>query len=124
MSDYDVPGKDNADVLRMGCWAEHQDGSLIFVEGNEGGDVIYSIFDMSKDPIVEFRDAMPETSFKQTYSWRTGKSKEKWEWHDKTPFPWKARVIKRGVTDGVRLASADATLTAAERIAQALSLKG
>lgn len=34
MSTNDVPGANpvNRDVLAMGCWAEHEDGSLILVE--------------------------------------------------------------------------------------------
>lgn len=49
MSTNDVPGANpkNADVLAMGCWAEHEDGSLIFVESVEGGTVVYSIFDIA-----------------------------------------------------------------------------
>src|SRR6267142_1681110 len=103
MSTYDVPGarSSNHDELAMGCWAEHDDGSLIFVESTEGSRVVYSIFDMAKDPVVEYRDAMPEVSFKRTFSWQEGDNgnralgKEKWLWHDKTPFPWD-KVIKKG----------------------------
>lgn len=124
MSTNDVPGTnpDNNDELAMGCWAEHDDGSLIFVESTEGNRIIYSIFDMSKAPIVEYRDAMPENSFKKTFSWDGAKG-EKWTWHDKTPFPWD-RVIKAGAEDGPRYASAADHLTAAERVAQSLKLRG
>lgn len=50
MSTNDVPGANpvNGDKLGMGCWAEHQDGSMILVEGTEGNRVIYSIFDMAR----------------------------------------------------------------------------
>lgn len=129
MSTSDVPGANpaNNDQLAMGCWAEHSDGSLIFVESTEGGRVIYSVFDMSKEPPIEYRDAMPEGSFKNTFTWKPGKStgtpNEKWTWHDKTPFPWD-RVIKRGVTDGPRHPSADHLMSAAERVAQSLRLRG
>lgn len=39
MSTNDVPGANpvNKDILAAGCWAEHADGSLLFVKGNEGG---------------------------------------------------------------------------------------
>lgn len=116
MSTNDVPGHkpENRDKLAMGAWAEHDDGSLIFVESVEGGVAIYSIFDMGKEPIVEYRDSMAEGAFKSNYSWAIGKS-DKWTWHDKTPFPWD-RIIKKGAKDGVRHASAEDLITAAERV--------
>eukprot|EP00697_Spironema_sp_BW2_P016820 gnl/Spiro4/8261_TR4368_c0_g2_i1.p2 gnl/Spiro4/8261_TR4368_c0_g2~~gnl/Spiro4/8261_TR4368_c0_g2_i1.p2 ORF type:complete len:104 (-),score=14.51 gnl/Spiro4/8261_TR4368_c0_g2_i1:166-477(-) len=67
---------------------------------------------------------MPEASFKTTFTWDSKKkASEKWTWHDKTPFPWD-RVIKAGVSDGPRNASAADVMNAAERIAQSLKLKG
>lgn len=137
MSTNDVPGNDpdNADELHSGCWAEHDDGSLIFVTDTENGRVIYSMFDMSKEPIQEYRDSMAEERFKKFFSWndadpynKVGKKgkktvpKEKWVWHDKTPFPWD-KIIKHGATDGPRYASATDLLTAAERVAQSLKLR-
>src|SRR5437762_12981828 len=103
MSTRDVPGyrAENHDELAMGCWAEHEDGSMIFVESTEGGRVIYSIFDMEKQPITEYRDAMAEGAFKRQFSY-DGKS-DPWTWHDKTPFPWD-RIIKAGSRDGARIA--------------------
>lgn len=123
MATDDVPGANpaNGDKLAMGCWAEHKDGSLIFVESTEGERVVYSIFDMSKTPIVEYRDAMPAVNFKQQFSWRSSGT-VRWTWHDKTPFPWD-RVIRDGAQDGSRLASAADTLTAAERVAESLRLR-
>lgn len=126
MSTPDVPGSNpaNRDVLSMGCWAEHDDGSLILIESTENNRIIYSIFDMAKDPIIEYRDAMPDVSFKSTYSWKPGKPKQdKWTWHDKTAFPWD-RVIKTGFSDGQRFASAAGLQTAAERVAESLRLRG
>jgi hypothetical protein len=70
MSTHDVPGAVPAhqDKLAMGCWAEHEDGSLLFVESTEGGRVIYSIFNMAVTPPVEFRDAMPQKGFEDLFS--------------------------------------------------------
>jgi len=124
MAEHDVPGANpaNGDALKMGCWAEHEDGSLIFVEGTENM-IVFSIFDMSKTDPIEYRHAMAEVSFKTTFSWKPKSKGEKWLWHDKTPFPWD-KVIKKGFTDGVRLASASAVLSAAERVAESLKLRG
>lgn len=125
MSTNDVPGHDpaNNDKLAMGCWAEHKDGSLIFVESTEGNRVVYSIFDTAKEPIVAYRDAMPEINFKRQFSWDpSDKSKDRWTWHDKTPFDWD-RVIRKGATDGPYYASADGLKTAAQRVADSLQLR-
>ncbi len=124
MSTPDVPGSNpkNNDQLAMGCWAEHADGSLILVESTEGDRVIYSVFDMGKTPIVEYRDAMPTKGFMDQFSYGK-KSPEKWTWHDKTPFPWD-KVIKAGARDGQRFASAEDQLNAAERVAESLRLRG
>lgn len=125
MSTNDVPGavSYNQDALAMGCWAEHDDGSLIFVQSTENGRVIYTIFDVSTDPITEYRDAMPETGFKKQFSWDPhNKISVRWTWHDKTPFPWD-RVIKHGASAGQRFASAHDQLNAAQRTAQSLKLK-
>lgn len=123
MSTHDVPGSnpDNADELAMGCWAEHDDGSLIFVESTEADRVIYSIFDMAKQPPVEYRDAMSTMAFEKAF----GRDADvgPWTWHDKTPFPWD-RVIKAGVPDGARHAFAEHQMTAAERVADSLRLRG
>src|SRR5947209_8109714 len=112
MSTYDVPGATpaNGDELAMGCWAEHSDGSLLLVESTEGSRVVYSLFDLSKQPPIEYRDAMAEVSFKKSFTWNKAKKKgEKWLWHDKTAFPWD-RVIKGGGRDGPRLPSAEHTI--------------
>jgi hypothetical protein len=103
MSTNDVPGANprNGDELAMGCWAEHDDGSLILVESTEASRIIYSIFDMAKEPPIEYRDAMPEVSFKKTFSWDPKSANEKWARHDKTPFPWE-KIIDSGIKDGER----------------------
>lgn len=137
MSTNDVPGFNpkNADVLAMGCWAESQDGSLIFVEGVENGRVVYSIFDAAFTPVVEYRDAMPELEFKTAFTWNADRkvvkdkaaakvpTTIKWTWHDKTAFPWD-RVIKKGAKDGARFASASDQLSDAQRVADSLALRG
>lgn len=138
MSTYDVPGANpvNNDKLKMGCWAEHDDGSLMFVESTENDNVVYSMFDLTKDPVIEYRDMMPIGDFEIAFSCtrddinKTVKDskgrkikKELWTWHDKTPFDWN-RVIKAGAQQGTRFASAHGVLAAAERIAQDLSLRG
>lgn len=123
MSTNDVPGANpsNRDELAMGCWAEHADGSMILVESTEGNRAIYSVFDMAKNPPIEYRDAMPIDSFKTIFTWdASGKKKtpnEKWTWHDKTPFPWD-RIIKNGINDGARVPAAVHVLNAAERIVE------
>lgn len=125
MSTNDVPGAKaaNRDFLAMGCWAEHDDGSLILVEAVEAGRVIYSIFDIAEDPPVEYRDAMPEPVFKDRYSWRpdTDDDSIRWTWHDKTPFDWD-RVMGQ-FPSGQRHVSAVAQLSAAQRVARSLDLR-
>lgn len=126
MSTNDVPGADpiNNDVLKMGCWAEHADGSMILVEGTESNSVVYCIFDRAFSPPVEYRDAMPEINFKRQFSWKPGDSgsKERWTWHDKTPFPWN-KIIKQGARSGVRFADAEGLETAAQRVGKSLNLR-
>jgi hypothetical protein len=126
MSTNDVPGANakNGDILAAGCWAEHEDESLIFVEGNEQGRVIFCVFDVEKTPIIQYRHAMPETAFKKQFSWNAkDKDSIQWTWHDKTPFPWD-RIIKEGLEDGPGYASAEDQLTAAERVAESLRMRG
>jgi len=123
MSTSDVPGaKDaNNDELAMGCWAEHDDGSLLVVHSTENDEVIYSMFDTSKTPPVEFRDKMPMGDFKAYFSWDG--NNVKWTWHDKTPFPWD-RIIKSGIRDGVLPApSGHDQIAEAKSVAESLAEK-
>jgi hypothetical protein len=125
MSTQDVPGANpaNKDELAAGSWAEHDDGSLIFVKGNEASQVVYEIYDLAQDPPVYYQDAMREAAFKKQFSFPpVGSSPEKWTWHDKTPFPWN-KVMK--TFDKPRPVHADVgdTLSAAERVAQSLKLR-
>lgn len=126
MSTNDVPGFNpaNNDVLANGCWASHEDGSLLLVQSTEGGRVVYMMFDIA-DGITEYRDAMPEKQFKEIFSWSNTSKKKidvKWTWHDKTPFPWD-RIIKDGAKDGVHYPSAEDQLSAAEKVAKSLRLR-
>lgn len=126
MATNDVPGANpsNADQLRMGCWAEHEDGSLIFVKSVEGSRVIYELYDVASNPIVQYTDAMPEEGFKTQFSWDPKKKDSiKWTWHDKTGFPWD-RVIKSGAKDGTNFASAQDQISAAARVALSMALRG
>jgi len=129
MSTHDVPGAraENRDELAALCWAEHEDGSLILVESTEGDRAIFSVFDMSKDPPMEYRDAMPIDGFKTQFSWDRDKPNDPdnicWTWHDKTAFPWD-RIIKEGIQDGSRFACAQHPMTAAEKIKQSMELRG
>lgn len=125
MSTHDVPGAKtaNRDILAMGCWAEHDDGSLIFVESVEGGRVVFSVFDVAKDPKVEYRTAMPEQAFKDLFSYGDAYTDDDliWTWHDKTPFPWER--IMGDFPEGQRPANAEEVLNAAERVAASLKLR-
>lgn len=125
MATQDVPGANpaNADQLHAGCWAEHADGSLIYVKGSENKQIVYEIYDLAQDPPVYYQDAMREEDFKQQFSFPPiGQAVDKWVWHDKTTFPWH-KVMK--TFDKPRPVDADVydTLSAAARIAQSLRLR-
>lgn len=125
MSTHDVPGANpsNGDTLAMGCWAEHDDGSLVFVESTEQGRVIFSMFDTRSDPITEYRHALTEAEFKKRFTWNPDDDDGvTWTWHDKTPFAWD-RVIKAGARPGTRAPSADDTISAAEKVAASLDAR-
>lgn len=123
MSTHDVPGANpaNKDVLAAGCWAEHADGSLIYVKGTERDQVVYEIYDVAQDPPVYYQDAMRKNAFQKQFSHPTGF--EKWTWHDKTPFPWN-RVMKTFDRPVPALADVHDTLSAAKRVAESLRLRG
>ena len=148
LSTKDVPGfkPEHRDELALGCWAEHQDGSMIFVESVEDGRVVYSMFDLAETEIVEYRDSMSEMGFKKSFSWTAetddfaprkrddrgrfakdgdddddNKFATPWTWHDKTPFPWDV-VIELGGKDGRKFAHADHLESAAERVARSRNL--
>lgn len=125
MSTHDVPGANDAnrDVLAAGCWAEHKDGSLIFVKGNERSTVIYELYDVVQDPPVYYQDAMDEGDFKKAFSAPPiGAADDDWTWHDKTPFPW-SRVMSHIDRPRPVVASAQETLSAAAKVAESLQLR-
>ena len=125
MATQDVPGANpaNADKLAAGCWAEHRDGSLIYVKGTENQQVVYELYDVAQVPPVYYQDAMREDAFKTQFSFPpAGTSAEKWTWHDKTPFPW-SRVMKTFDKPSPVYADVHDTLTAAARVAQSLRLR-
>ena len=85
--------------------------------------MVYSIFDVGVDPPVEYRDAMPEVGFKLQFTWDPKKPQGiKWTWHDKTAFPWD-RVMKN-FPQGSKAVSAMEQMSAAQRVAESLSLQG
>ena len=125
MSTNDVPGASasNSDVLSAGCWAEHDDGSLIYVKGTEKDMVVYEIYDLAVDIPMYYQDAMLSDAFKRQFSFPpVGQSSIAWTWHDKTPFPWD-RVMK--TFDKPRPSHADVfdQLSAAARVAESLRLR-
>jgi hypothetical protein len=125
MSTNDVPGANaaNRDALAAGCWAEHADGSLLFVKGNEASQVVYELYDLAQTPPVYYQDAMREEAFKKAFSHPpVGSSAEKWTWHDKTPFPWN-RVMTTFDKPRPMHADVHETLSAAARVAQSLRLR-
>lgn len=125
MSTTDVPGANaaNRDVLAAGCWAEHEDGSLLYVKGTENEQVVYELYDLAQDPPITYQDAMRERDFKVAFSYApNGTSKDKWIWHDKTPFPWH-RVMKSIEKPRPRYADVHDELSAAARVARDLRLR-
>ena len=126
-----VPGavKANKDELAMGSWAEHKDGSLIFVKGVEGGSVVYSMYDVAPDPPTEYTDAMSQKGFEDQFTFDAKKRKKaegtediEWTWHDKTAFPWE-RIMEL-FPAGQREVNANAIISAAKRVAKSLNLRG
>lgn len=126
MATHDVPGANpvNNDALAVGNWAEHQDGSLIHVEGTESNRIVFQMFDLSHKPYTRWLGAMPEPEFKLKFSRPpTGTSKEQWTWHDKRSFPWD-RVMAAFQTPAPEFVNPEDQLSAAQRVAESLNLHG
>lgn len=125
MSTQDVPGANpaNHDVLAAGCWAEHEDGSLLYVKGTENQQVVYELYDVAIQPPRSYQDAMREAAFKSQFSFPpVGQSAEKWTWHDKTPFPW-SRVMTAINRPTPQYADVAAELSVAAKVAESLRLR-
>ena len=125
MSTNDVPGakSHNNDELAMGCWAEHKDGSMIFIKGVENKNVIFDMYDLDVDPPLCYSTSMFQDAFEEKFSWKPDDDNGiRWTWHDKTPMPWQ-RVMK-SVRDGQMYADAQDQLNAASKLAKSMDLKG
>jgi hypothetical protein len=125
MGSHDVPGanKANVDELNIGCWAEHQDKSLLYVKGIEGDTVVFELYDTMHTPPTVYTHALPTVAFKKQFSYPpTGTSKERWLWHDKTTFPWD-RVMATIGKPKPEFATAEQTICAAQRIAESLGAR-
>lgn len=126
MSTNDVPGANakNFDKLAPGCWAEHDDGSLVIVLATEANRVLFEVFDTTEEPITTWKYALTLAEFNKRFSVPpTGASDIKWVWHDKTDFPID-RIIEEGAKPGPDFASATDQLSAAERLRRSLGDKG
>lgn len=125
MATNDVPGANpkNMDKLNIGCWAEDKDNtSLILIVGLEADQVVFDMYDVTNK--MFYRDTMLEKDFKSIFSVPpVGKSDVKWVWHDKTAFPWD-RVMARFTRPVPQHADVLDQLTAAERVARKLNLRG
>ena len=99
MATSDVPGANraNQDELAAGCWAEHDDGSLILVNAVSDDRVIFEIFDPAGKAGESVRDEYPVEQFKVDFSWPA--NGDKWVWHDKTPFPYERIMTDRSKSD-------------------------
>lgn len=97
MSTTDCPGYGSAsfDKLMRGCWAEHEDGSLIYIKDIDENDrVIFELYEL-KDKVypVYYQHALAKKDFEKTFSFDPKKKKNDkinliWSWHNRTPFPW------------------------------------
>lgn len=132
MSTDTVPGADpaNRDKLTGGCWAEHEDGSMVFVKDiTENDVVIFEIYDFKDrgDPVF-WPHALALKDFENTFSYRPKKKKHKdiadikWIWHDKTPMPWD-RIMKVIKSPSPQSTNVEQTLSAANRLANSLNAR-
>ena len=124
MATNDVPGakKTNNDKLARGCWAEHDDGSLIYVKDIDENDrVIFEIYDLSLNPPAYYPHALAKTDFEKKFSWKSGVTSIKWTWHDKTPFPWD--TVMQHIDNPMPVLSVQDQLSAAQRVADSLNAK-
>lgn len=123
-----VPGAkpENADKLARGCWAEHADGSMIYVVDKDENDrIIFMMYDLNLDPPQFWTHAMALKEFEKQFTFDPkGKiplSDVRWTWHDKTPMPWE-RVMKVIKSPTPQMSVTDA-LSAAARLAKSLQAR-
>lgn len=129
MATNDTPGSnpENKDKLARGCWAEHEDGSLIFVKDIDENDrVIFEMYDF-KNPAhpVYYPAALTLSQFHKQFSYdakKVGSVHLKWTWHDKTPMPWD-KVMRLIDQPSPVAANPQDTLSAAAQMAQSLQLR-
>lgn len=139
MSTEIVPGHDpaNNDVLAAGCWAEHEDGSLLYVSHvSEGkgyaavtppGEVTFLLI-APDGSYSQWPGRMPVSMFKMQFSRAEGTPKDYiWTWHDKTPFPWECAKPRPEVIETIKEIEVERQLdvvdSAALRVATALKLR-
>lgn len=130
MATTDVCGYGSAsnDKLTAGCWADHEDGSLILLKGLTENDIcIFEIYDLSdEDHPVVYSNALTLSDFQTTFSWNPKKKSSgknlKWNWHDKTLFPW-SLVMKSVKNPQPSLVNVEDTLSAAQRLKQSLDAR-
>jgi hypothetical protein len=80
------PAPNSKDLLDGGCWAEHNDGSLLLVGRSQSERVDYWLFDMAGTPPTICRSALPKAKFEKMFA---DKGDFLWTWrHEQTPFPW------------------------------------
>jgi hypothetical protein len=128
MATTDCPGYNpaNNDKLHAKCWAEHEDGSMIFIKDIDENDrVIYELFDFS-DPAhpLAYPHALSMEDFKKTFSSDHKKKKTNitWLWHDRTGFPWD-RVMASITRPVPAPANVIDTISAAARMADSLNTR-
>lgn len=129
MATNDVPGAKvhNNDKLARGCWAEHEDGSMIYVKDiDENGRVIFDIYELADaDHPTFYPHALSKKDFEETFSYdpkKIGVANLKWVWHNRTPMPWE-RVMRIFDTPVPALVNAVDTISAAKRVANSLKLR-
>jgi len=133
MATNDVPGSNpqNNDTLKPGCWAEHDDGSLIFVKDIDEHDrVIFDVYDLGGAvPRIFYPTPLARKKFNETFSFKATRRRKStdaepvlWTWHDKSPFPW--NKVSRSVDSiSAPVETSGAEPTAAERIAVDLQMR-
>lgn len=120
MATSDVPGAkaSNNDKLHRGCWAEHADGSLIYIKDIDENDrVIFEIYDLALNPPAYYPHALAKTDFEKKFSYNK-QSDIKWTWHDKTAFPWDN--VMKAIDSPLPVMSVADQISAAERVANSL----